>query len=377
MVTGVGWANVARPHKTGRAAQPRRARGVLAFVIWLAIARLIASPGSALADSPAAEAENLIRDGVALRRQQRDVQALPLFQKAYDLVRNPRTASQLGLCELGLGYWLEAEQHLKEALATPAHPWVAKNRDTLEASLKRARDNIGQVMVTGSPAGAQVFVNGHAVGQLPLSEPLRMARGLADIELRAQGYTTAHRSITVTGEAATLAIKLEAEHPALAEAPKRVEEKLPERIQDSPEPPKSEPANPSSSGGSPPPGRTLRWAAIGTAVLGGAALAGAGIETVLWQSGVSDFNNHQTNNLKDCQVVAAQRGGPGCESLYNKFTSNERLAIIGFAVGGALAATSLTLFLVAPRSSAVAPDGVAFACVPTAIDPGVTCRLSF
>ena len=120
------------------------------------MAGMLVSASVARADSAASEAENLIRDGVALRRQQRDVQALPKFQKAYDLVRNPRTAGQLGLCELSVGYWIEAEQHLKEALATPAHPWVAKNQESLEASLKRARSNIGEVAITGSPNGAQI-----------------------------------------------------------------------------------------------------------------------------------------------------------------------------------------------------------------------------
>ncbi len=375
MVIGVGWANAARSRKTTRVAQPSRARGVLALVISLAISQSIAPRGVALAASPAAEVENLIRDGVALRRQQRDIQALPLFQKAYDLVRNPRTAGQLGLCELSLGYWLEAEQHLTEALATPGNPWVAKNRDSLDASLKRARENIGQLMVTGSPAGAQLFVNGHPVGQLPLSDPLRLARGPADIELRADGYTTARRSFTVSGEAATLEIKLEAKRAPIAEAPRAPQEKPPGRIAETP--PKSEPANSGDADGS-APGRGLRWAAIASAALGGVALAGAGFETVRWQSGVSDFNNHQTNGKPDCQVKdPLQRGGPGCLTLYNKYTSDERLAIIGFAAGGALAAASLTLFLVAPRASAGAPERTALSCAPTVTDPGVTCRLSF
>ena len=44
-----------------------------------------------------AEAEALIRQGVELRAQKKDERALPLFEKAYQISRSPRTAGQLGL----------------------------------------------------------------------------------------------------------------------------------------------------------------------------------------------------------------------------------------------------------------------------------------
>jgi hypothetical protein len=346
-------------------------------VISVDVARLLSSPGPALAASPAAEAESLIRDGVALRRQQRDVEALPLFQKAYDLVRNPRTAGQLGLCELSLGYWIEAEQYLKEALASPGNPWVAKNQTSLDASLKRARDNIGELTVTGAPDGAQFYVNGHSVGRLPFREPLRLARGLVDVELRHPGYVTSHRSLSVMAEAQTLDLRLESEHAPVADFTKHPVEKPPARIPESPgETPREEPSNAANPGAAAHPGQALRWLATSTAVLAAAALVAAGLETVRWQSGVADFDHHQVNGQVDCQTDAPVRGGADCQSLYDRFTSDKRLAIIGYAVGGALATTSLTLFLIAPRSSS-APDRVAVGCAPNLLDPGVSCRFSF
>ena len=171
--------------------KPRVVDGCRGLPRWSScVAGSLASPAILVAATPAAEAENLIRDGVALRRQKHDEQALPLFQKAYDLIRNPRTAGQLGLCELGVGYSIDAEQHLKEALASSEHPWVAKNKASLDEALKRARQNIGEVAVTGAPVGAEVYVNGHSVGRLPLRDPIRLVRGVADIELRAPGYLT-------------------------------------------------------------------------------------------------------------------------------------------------------------------------------------------
>src|SRR5882724_10416825 len=176
-------------------ARPRWWQWVGALVVCLAGS--LALPGTIAAATPTADAENLIRQGVALRREKHDEQALPLFQKAYDLVRNPRTAGQLGLCELGVGYSIDAELHLKEALASPEHAWVAKNQASLEAALKRAQQNIGTLSVTGAPSGAEVYVNGRSSGRLPLRDPIRLARGVVDVELRTPGYVTSHRSLTV------------------------------------------------------------------------------------------------------------------------------------------------------------------------------------
>ena len=73
----------------------------------LAIAGLLFVTMPALAAKPtAADAENYIKRGNELRRSGRDQQALPLFEKAYEVAPSPRTAAQLGLCEVVLGYWL-------------------------------------------------------------------------------------------------------------------------------------------------------------------------------------------------------------------------------------------------------------------------------
>jgi hypothetical protein len=379
MTIGVGrrdaWTRREQPSQT---AYRRRFACVAALVIC--VAGSLASPAILVAATPAAEAENLIRDGVALRRQKHDEQALPLFQKAYDLVRNPRTAGQLGLCELGVGYSIDAEQHIREALAAPEHPWVAKNKSSLDEALKRARQNIGEVTVTGAPVGAEVYVNGHSVGRLPLHDPIRLVRGVADIELRAPGYVTSRRSLGVT--AATQSVDLKLEHERVA--PVAPVTKPPEPIALAPisgspaEPSGDEPSHATPPEPTAPRGRALKWAGLATGVLAAGALVVAGVETMRWQSGITDFNNYgvEADPSTRCLVVSPTRGAPGCEALYNKYTSAERLAIIGYAAGGALAVTSLTLFLISPSSSP-APEKVAFACAPDLLNPGAACRFSF
>src|SRR5262249_49377570 len=121
-----------------------------------------------------AEAEALIRQGVELRSQKKDERALPLFEKAYQISRSPRAAGQLGLVEMALGYFVDAERYLGEAVSSPDHPWVAKNLPTLKAQLAAAKGQIGELFIVGEPAGAEVLVNGKSVGKLPLAAPIRL-----------------------------------------------------------------------------------------------------------------------------------------------------------------------------------------------------------
>src|SRR4026208_2372075 len=79
----------------------------------------IARPARA-GDSAAAEAR--IRGGGDRRAKKREERALPLFEKAYQVSRSPRTAGQLGLVEMALGYFLDARRDLGEAGAAPGPP---------------------------------------------------------------------------------------------------------------------------------------------------------------------------------------------------------------------------------------------------------------
>ena len=145
------------------------------------------------------DVEDLIRQGVELRRQGKDARALPLFEQAYRLAPTPRSAAQLGLVEMTLGYRLEAERHLHEALSAPHDIWVQRHRDQLEDSLHKVRSAIGELIVTGSPIGAEVRVNGNRVGELPLLAPIRLGEGPASVELRAPGYTSMLQKISIMG----------------------------------------------------------------------------------------------------------------------------------------------------------------------------------
>jgi hypothetical protein len=145
------------------------------------------------------DVEGLLREGVRLRREGRDVAALPLFEKAYAAAHTPRTSAQLGLVEFALGYSVQSAGHLSEALAVSNDVWIDKNRAQLEVTLANVQARIGDIVVTGSPEGAEVFLNDRSVGRLPLPGPAIAAQGSVMVELRAKGYTSGSSSVVLVG----------------------------------------------------------------------------------------------------------------------------------------------------------------------------------
>ena len=324
------------------------------------------------AHAESAEVEDLIRQANELRRQKKDADAFPLLQKAHALGSTARTAAQLGLVEYNLGYWLDAEAHLVSSLAARLDPWVHQNRPVLEQTLARTRAAIGEIEVAGTPVGAEVFVNGRRVGQLPLAAPVRAGDGPATIEVRAPGHIPDKRSITVRGRlrqdvtvnlqrqpndaaAATSSVATQTTPAALAPP---VEGSLPvlEGTKDT---------------------HPAAWARPTAWALSAAALAGLGFgifEAVVWRRRVSDFDGHRsTTGVRDCGLDDPARGGPGCAAIYSDMNRARTLAITGYVTGGLLAAGSVTLFLLSSDRA----NQSAAACYPSAVALVATCRFRF
>jgi hypothetical protein len=166
--------------------------GVLAMVILLAHA---AVGGAALgADDPA---DDLLRRGTELRKNERHEEALDLFRKAHAISPSGRTLAQMGLAEFSLRAYVEAEAHLVGALADGSS-WIAKNRGVLEQALADVRKHVAVVAISG-PAGTEVSVSGKVVGRLPLTEPVHVAEGTVRVEGTALGHQPAILDLRLEG----------------------------------------------------------------------------------------------------------------------------------------------------------------------------------
>jgi hypothetical protein len=328
---------------------------------WLPLLACLASVAPVMGTARSASAaepidvENLMRQGVELRQKGRDQAALPLFQRAYDLERSPRTAAQLGLVEANMGYWLAAERHLDEALASPRHPWVFKVRPQLEQTLKVVRTSIGEIEVLGTPSGAEVLVNGKTEGTLPLGAPIRANEGMAQVVVRAPGFEDKPVSLRVVGgKREQLNVDLVPKPGASARAEGGAKRGARARIQQPDGIARSE-APPSSSSA---PGwvRPASWVTAGLAAAA-VAVGGYGLLAMLQKQ--SEFNDRRTSSgAKECNTNLPNKGSPGCTNIYNASSSAQRLAINGLGAGALLGAAAVVGFLWSadhePSSSAAA-----------------------
>jgi hypothetical protein len=316
---------------------------------------------SALAAEPV-EVENLIRQGVELRQQNRDQAALPFFQRAYDLEQSPRTAGQLGLVQANMGYWLAAERHLDEALASSRHPWVLKHGRELEQTLKIVRASIGEIELVGTPSGGEVLVNGRSEGILPLKAPIRARDGMAQVVVRAPGFEEKQTSVRIFGG--------KREHLQVDLLPKAGVTKgegdggkrsARPRIQQPEGIARADAASTSSSSSAsssaPAWVRPASWV---TAGLGAAAIAVGGYGLIAMLQKQSEFNSRKNSTTAmECNSALPDKGSTGCKNIYNDSASAQRLAINGLAAGALLGGAALVGFLWSadhsPSSDAAAP----------------------
>jgi hypothetical protein len=286
--------------------------------------------------SDQAKAEDLIRQANELRRRGENAPAFRLYQQAYELSRNPRTAAQLGLSELSLGYWVAAQEHLNEALTSVGfHPWIHDNRATLEAQLATTAAHIAEIVVEGKPDGAEVFLNRKRVGTLPLPEAIKVAEGRIDVELRAKDHESAARTLTVAGKTR--------ERVVLSLRPNTPPETA--TATTTPPSPSPSPASPSPVSDERAGWRSaLPWAALG---LGAVALGLGAWQHVAWRQAVTDFDAIPACGADDPNYGSDHR----CQGLFDDLDGHRTRTFIAYGAAGALAGAAVALFLFDGRSS--------------------------
>lgn len=300
--------------------------------------------------------DELLSQGVELRRQGNDAAALERFREAHKLEPGPRTLAQMGLAEQALGFWMAADRHVRLALETAQDPWIRKHRPALEQALTLIDSHLTQLHITGSPDGAEVLVDGEAVGTLPLTKPLRVSQGTVVVDVRAKGYVPISRPLQIapgmTGR----------EHFALQPLPAKTAAGVPE-----PQPLDVTPiASPT-----PPPEKSTEKTTGRLRVLGWvAAAAGAGAlgwgiyEHLALRTRKRDYTNG------GCERMTSAR----CDGLASDGKTAQTLMFVGYGLAAALAATSIIAFV---NDRPASGDQVAITCVPTLATPGASCALRF
>ena len=345
--------------------------GILVAVVFLSTNQVRAAEN---------DADDLLRQGVERRRQNDDLGALRLFERAYERDKTPRALAQVGLAEQALGRWVVALQHLREALGFQSDEWIIKNRAAIIEAEDRLKDHIGWIDILGGSSGSDVRLDGVLRGKLPLANRLASTTGVVAIELsdarglRVQRTTTVRARETTRESFEVTAAVATNDQPSVVDSPRRV---------DSPTNPSPAGEGKDSVNGSSDAGATsdgpkrqmdsgqssLRLPiVITTSALSLGALAVGVVEHLAWQKKANSFAG-----MSSCDGNLSDKGGAGCMSLFNEGRHNKDLAILGYVTSGVLAVSSAILFVVLDHPSRDSK----FACSSSEFPLSATCAFRF
>ncbi|HKP60923.1 MAG TPA: PEGA domain-containing protein [Polyangiales bacterium] len=288
---------------------------------WLCLAVVLCS-----ATPLRAQDADPIAQGVALRRQGKNAEALEVFRRAYERDPSPRALAQIALAQQALGNWVAAESGLVEALATRDDAWIQRSASALEAALATVRDHLASLYVDTDTPGATILVAGREAGKAPLTAAIRVASGDTWIELRAPGHETQSQALHLpprSEQRVRVDLPRLPELPAPAVAPAPIVAK----------PPPPPPPAPRSHGSA------QQTAGIVTLVAGGVFLAGAITANIVRAVHVSKHNDPEfCTPTTDCTAYADVANTAGT------------LMVIGYSVAGAAVLTGVILLVTAPRA---------------------------
>jgi hypothetical protein len=106
---------------------------------------LVAVAVVGVAGSSAADLDELVKQGIAVRRAEDNADALKRFEEAYVLQKTPPALAQIGFVEQALGPWAAPDQHLRGARQAANDPWLRKNQPVIDRSLAIIEERIGRL----------------------------------------------------------------------------------------------------------------------------------------------------------------------------------------------------------------------------------------
>jgi hypothetical protein len=188
------------------------------FVLLLVFAGALATPAAAQQPSSREQARQHYETGAASFGRGDYASALVELQKSYELFASLRTLFSIAQCQQALfdypGAISSVEQYLREGGSdVPAN--LRTQAETMLTDMRRDMAHVA-VTVTGVD-GARVLIDGEERATSPVAAPLDVGPGVHNIEVRADGYTTARQRVSVAaGATESATFTLESTEPAQA-----------------------------------------------------------------------------------------------------------------------------------------------------------------
>ncbi|AUX28839.1 hypothetical protein SOCE836_009240 [Sorangium cellulosum] len=164
----------------------------------IAAAQPVAPREASASTDAAARADAFYRRGLRLYSDGKYVEAEAELQSAWELNPTFDVAYNLGNTKYQLKKHREAAQYLSHALRHwPLMKAAAKLKTTAEKRLAESRAQVGALAVTAGAPGAEVLIDGKAVGKAPLEGEVFVEPGEHRVEARLEGYTPASQTVKV------------------------------------------------------------------------------------------------------------------------------------------------------------------------------------
>jgi tetratricopeptide (TPR) repeat protein len=175
-----------------------------------AFAALAALAATAHAQKAPAHAPDPVKvhldQGAALYNDGNYSAALAEFEAAYALDPRPYILNNIGLAQKGLFRYQEAIATLQKYLLDSTAITNEQRKQTQQI-IAEMQALLSPLTLDVHPAGAQVSLDGHALGAAPITTPLEVAAGSHVVDVALDGYTSVHREVMV-GASTPLAISI-------------------------------------------------------------------------------------------------------------------------------------------------------------------------
>ena len=280
--------------------------------------RWLSQGNKAFKDGKFAEAEKAYREAFTLKQ-------------VYDIAGN------LAMAEFAQSKHRDAAEHL--ALAIRLFPVTGEpaTRTQMQKTFDQSKGHVGSVkVIVSTTRGAQVSVDGKAVGEAPLEDDVFLDPGKHTISVTAKGYKDASKSVDVVkGVASTVKLELVLLPPEVV-------------VRNGPPPP-------------PPPPRSKKPAiAMGIVAVVALGAGGALLGVGFGKKGDAVTIHDQILSDKKACVLGAGNFDNRCGDLKSQLDSSYLFQNIGgvtMAVGGALGIAAITyLLLPSSRNSKESPS---------------------
>lgn len=141
-----------------------------------------------------AKARKLWYRGVEAFRKAEYEKARVAFAECYALIPKSDVLRNLSISEIHAGHYVSAARHLTQLLRAPGD-LPAEVRQEAESRLAQAEAQVGQLEISVDVSGADIEVDGDAVGQAPLTENWYVEAGRHEVVVAKAGYPEERREV--------------------------------------------------------------------------------------------------------------------------------------------------------------------------------------